>query len=51
MGLGDAPVVAGIEPWAVAPSVAAMIAIFRFKALMIQRLLASAALAAASASK
>jgi chromate transporter len=36
----DAPVVASIDPWALVLSVAAMIAIFRFKAGMIQTLLA-----------
>jgi chromate transporter len=39
----DAPVVASIEPWAVVLSLAAMIAIFRFKAGMIQTLLACSA--------
>jgi chromate transporter len=39
----DAPVVASIDPWAVALSLAAMIAIFRFKAGMIQTLLACSA--------
>jgi chromate transporter len=39
----DAPVAASIDPWAVALSVAAMIAIFRFKAGMIQTLLACSA--------
>jgi chromate transporter len=36
----DVPTVATIEPWAVALSIAAIIAIFRFKAGMIQTLLA-----------
>jgi chromate transporter len=36
----DFPLVASIEPWAVVLSIAAMIAIFRFKAGMIQTLLA-----------
>lgn len=44
MGLAfDAPVPASIDPWALALSIAAMIAIFRFKAGMIPTLLACAA--------
>ncbi len=39
----DAPVAASIEPWAVLFSIAAIIAIFRFKAGMIQTLLACSA--------
>jgi chromate transporter len=39
----DAPVVGSIDPWAVVLSVAAMIAIFRLKAGMIQTLLACSA--------
>jgi chromate transporter len=39
----DMPVAASVEPWAVALSIAAMIAIFRFKAGMIQTLGASSA--------
>jgi chromate transporter len=39
----DAPVLASIEPWAVMLSVAATIAIFRFKAGMIQTLVACSA--------
>jgi chromate transporter len=45
-GLGlsfDAPLLASIDPWAVVLSVAAMIAIFRFKAGMIQTLLVCSA--------
>jgi len=45
-GLGlsfDAPVLASLDPWALALSIAAMAAIFRFKAGMIQTLLACAA--------
>lgn len=40
----DAPVLASIDPWALALSVAAMVAIFRFKTGMIATLLASASL-------
>ncbi len=36
----DAPVLGSLDPWALALSVAAMLAIFRFKAGMIQTLLA-----------
>ena len=43
MGLSlDAPVVASLNPWALALSVAALVAIFRFKAGMIPTLLACA---------
>jgi hypothetical protein len=42
-GCADAPVPASIDPWAVVLSLAAMIAIFRFKAGMIQTLLACSA--------
>ena len=41
--LFDAPVLASIDPWAVMLSLAAMIAIFRFKAGMIQTLLVCSA--------
>jgi chromate transporter len=43
----DAPVPASIEPWAVVLSLAAMIAIFRFKTGMIQTLLACSAVGGA----
>jgi len=39
----DAPVPTSLEPWALALSIAAMLAIFRFKAGMIPTLLACAA--------
>jgi len=39
----DAPVAASIDPWAIGLSVAAMVAIFRFKAGMIQTLLVCSA--------
>jgi chromate transporter len=39
----DVPIVASIEPWAVVLSIAAMTAILRFKAGMIQTLLACSA--------
>ena len=39
----DVPVLASIDPWALVLSLAAMVAIFRFKAGMIQTLLACSA--------
>jgi chromate transporter len=39
----DVPIISSLDPWALALSVAAVIAIFRFKAGMIQTLLASSA--------
>jgi chromate transporter len=39
----DAPVLSSIDPWALLLSIAAMVAIFRFKAGMIQTLLACSA--------
>ena len=43
MGIGfDAPVPASLDPWALALSAAAMLAIFRFRAGMIPTLLACA---------
>jgi chromate transporter len=44
VGLGfDAPVLSSLDPWAFALSIAAMVAIFRFKAGMISTLLACSA--------
>jgi chromate transporter len=44
MGMGfDAPVPASLDPWALALSAAALVAVFRFKAKMIPTLLACSA--------